>query len=84
MLVGFMASLVRYPAAFALKAPVPFLDPYISMSLPIPPYLSLSLPISPYISLYLLHHALVLLQHLGDVLVVLLLEVRDSGQSQGW
>ena len=25
MLVGFMASLVRYPAAFALKAPVPFL-----------------------------------------------------------
>jgi len=25
MLVGFVASLVRYPAAFALKAPVPFL-----------------------------------------------------------
>ena len=34
--------------------------------------------------LQLLHHALVLLQHLGDVLVVLLLEVRDSGQGEGW
>ena len=30
------------------------------------------------------HHALVLLQHLGDVLVVLLLAVRDSGQGEGW
>ena len=34
--------------------------------------------------LQLLHHALVLLQHLGDVLVVLLLAVRDSGQGEGW